>query len=78
MAYEDIRAAIDLITDQIARHPEDRARLHRQLCARLAEMRRQGLAVPADLADLAVQISCDNDDTDASDEAADLFDNMPV
>ena len=70
MAFEDIKAAIDVLMAEIIARPEDRHILLEQLRAKIAELRALGLPVPADL----LQFEDDLDD----DSADDFFDNMPV
>lgn len=70
MAFEDIRAAIDALIQEIAERPEDRHVLREQLRVKLAEMRALGLPVPADLKQFEDDLSDDDSD--------DVFDNMPV
>jgi len=70
MAFEEIRAAIDALIQEIAERPEDRLVLQEQLRTKLAEMRAMGLPVPADLKQFEDDLSDDDSD--------DFFDNMPV
>jgi len=70
MAFEDIRAAIDVLMDEIIARPEDRHILQEQLRAKIAELKALGLPVPADLAQFEDDLSDDDSD--------DFFDNMPV
>jgi hypothetical protein len=73
MAYEETRAAIDLLLDEVARHPEDQRIVYDQLRDRLATLRSSGLSVPDDLARLEQLLAGEDDD-----ESIDLFDNLPV
>lgn len=73
MAHEDIRAAIDLLLDQVARHPEDRGMIDAQLHEKLVELRALGVPVPMELARLEQRLADDDED-----ETVDLFDNLPV
>ncbi|MCV2880668.1 hypothetical protein [Actibacterium sp. XHP0104] len=70
MAFEQIKAGIALLMDEIEKRPEDRHVLLEELREKLAEMRGLGLPVPEDLELLIDRL--DDDDAD------DLFDNMPV
>lgn len=70
MAFEDIKAAIGVILDEIAKRPEDRHVLQEQLREKIAELESLGLPVPEDYQRLEAEL---NDD-----DADDLFDNMPV
>ncbi len=70
MAFEDLKAAIGAILDEIARRPEDRHVLQEQLREKIAELEAMGLPVPADYRRFEREL--------AEDEAEDLFDNMPV
>jgi len=70
MAFEDFKAAIDALLNEIARRPEDRHELQEALREKLAELGALGLPVPADLARLEEAL--------ADEDAGDDFDNMPV
>jgi len=72
MAFEEIRAAIDLLMNEIAQRPEDRHALQEQLREKLAELSTLGLAPPADLAALERALEEDPGDDEQR------FDNMPV
>jgi len=70
MAFEDIKAAISIILDEIARRPDDRHILQEQLREKIAELEAMGLPVPDDYRRFEADLS--------EDDADDLFDNMPV
>lgn len=70
MAHEDLLAAIATLLDDIVARPEDRAVLQGQLRRKVAEMRREGLDVPAELLQYA--------DDPAEAAGDDDFDNVPV
>jgi len=70
MAFEEIRAAIDALMDEIVARPEDRHVLQEQIRAKIAELRALGLPVPADLKQFEEDLS--------DDDADDFFDNMPI
>jgi len=70
MAFEDIKAAIGAILDEIAKRPEDRHILQEQLREKIAELETLGLPVPEDYRKFEEELS--------DDDADDLFDNMPV
>ncbi|MCG6902314.1 MAG: hypothetical protein LJE68_06485 [Rhodobacter sp.] len=70
MAFEDIKAAISLIMDEIARRPEDRHVLQEQLREMISALEATGQPVPADLKKFESDLG--------KDDADDLFDNMPV
>ena len=70
MAFEDMKAAVATILDEIAKRPADRHVLQEQLREKIAEFEAMGLPVPQDYARLVEDL--DDDDAD------DLFDNMPV
>ncbi|WP_300512841.1 hypothetical protein [Aliiroseovarius sp.] len=70
MAFEDMKAAVASILDEIAKRPEDRHVLQEQLREKIAEFESMGLPVPEDYLRLIDEL--DDDDAD------DLFDNMPV
>lgn len=68
MTYDDIRASIDRILDEIAKRPEDRLLLQEQLRVKVAELERAGLTVPADRRRIDAELEGEED----------FFDNMPV
>lgn len=70
MAFEDLKAAISALLDEIAKRPEDRHILQEQLREKISELESQGLPVPEDYRRFAKELS--------DDDADDLFDNMPV
>ncbi len=70
MAFEDLKAAIATILDEIAARPEDRHILQEQLREKIAELEAMGLPVPEDYRRFEADLS--------EDDADDLFDNMPV
>lgn len=70
MAFEQIRAGIALILDEIEKRPADRHILHEQLREKISELRTLGLEVPLELQRLEEELE--------EDEADDLFDNMPI
>jgi len=70
MAFEDLKAAIGAILDEIAKRPEDRHVLQEQLREKIAELEALGLPVPEDYRRFEEKLS--------DDSADDLFDNMPV
>ena len=90
MAYEEIRAAIDLLIDEVARHPEDQRIVYGQLREKLATLRSLGLSVPEDLIRLEQLLAAEDpvpEDlarlgqvrvAEDDDESVDLFDNLPV
>lgn len=70
MAFEDLKAAIGAILDEIARRPEDRHVLQEQLREQIAEHAALGLPVPDDLQRLMDELG---------DEGADeIYDDMPT
>lgn len=70
MAFEEIRAAIDALMEEIVARPEDRHVLQEQIRAKISELRALGLPVPADLKQFEEDLS--------DDDADDFFDNMPI
>jgi DNA-binding transcriptional regulator GbsR (MarR family) len=70
MAFEDIKAAIGALLDEIQHRPEDRHILQEQLREKISELEAMGLEVPEDLKRLEEELSEDNAD--------ELFNNMPV
>ncbi|WP_371168127.1 hypothetical protein [Aliiroseovarius sp. 2305UL8-7] len=70
MAFEELKASIGMILDEIAKHPEDVHVLQEQLRGMISELEKTGQPVPADLR--AFEAGLEEDD------AEDLFDNMPI
>jgi Arc/MetJ-type ribon-helix-helix transcriptional regulator len=70
MAFEEIRAAINALLEEIVARPEDRHVLQEQLREKISELRALGLPVPADLERFEKDLSAD--------DADDFFDNMPI
>ncbi|SMX42985.1 hypothetical protein [Actibacterium lipolyticum] len=70
MAFEELKAGIALVLEEIEKRPEDRHVLQEELRAKISEMKALGLPVPEDIQRLELQLE--------DDEADDLYDNMPV
>jgi len=70
MAFEDIKASIGVLLDEIAQRPKDRHVLQEQLREKIAELEALGLPVPEDFRRFEDELS--------QDDADDMFDNMPV
>ena len=70
MAFEDMKAAIGAILDEIAKRPQDRHVLQEQLREKIAEMEAMGLPVPEDFRRFEEELQ--------KDSADDLFNNMPI
>ncbi|NDW53509.1 hypothetical protein [Aliiroseovarius sp. PrR006] len=70
MAFEELKASISLILDEIAKRPEDRHVLQEQLREKIAELDKLGLPVPEDIRRFEGELE--------QDDADDLFDNMPI
>jgi hypothetical protein len=70
MAFEDIKASILSLLDEIAERPTDRHVLQEQLRERIAELEAVGLPAPADFKRLEEELSSDDSD--------EVFDNLPV
>lgn len=70
MAFEELKASISLILDEIAKRPEDRHVLQEQLREKIAELDKLGLPVPEDIRRFESEL--EEGDSD------DLFDNLPV
>ncbi|MGH6864922.1 MAG: hypothetical protein ACREDO_01800 [Methyloceanibacter sp.] len=49
MAFEDLKAELALLINQMENQPEDRHELYQQIRERLNEMRAFGMPLPADL-----------------------------
>lgn len=69
MAHEELLAEVATLLDDLAARPEDRALLQEQLRRKIGEMRAAGLPVRAELLQY---------EDDLSQEATDLFDNLPI
>ncbi|WP_424940475.1 hypothetical protein [Aliiroseovarius sp. S253] len=70
MAFEELKASISMILDEIAKRPEDRHVLQEQLREKIAELDKLGLPVPEDIRNFEEKLE--------DDDADDLFDNMPI
>lgn len=70
MAFEDLKASIGAILDEIARRPEDIHVLQEQLREKIAEIEAMGMSAPADYKRFVRELN--------EADAEDLFDNMPV
>ena len=70
MAFEQLKAGIALILEEIEKRPEDRHVLQEELREKIAELRSLGLPVPEDILKLEAELE--------EDDADDMFDNMPV
>jgi len=70
MAFEQLKAGIALIMEEIEKRPEDRRVLQEELREKIAELRGMGMPVPDDILRLERQL----DEGDADD----IFDNLPV
>ncbi|MGB8621888.1 MAG: hypothetical protein WCD16_03620 [Paracoccaceae bacterium] len=70
MAFEQLKAGIALILEEIEKRPEDRHILQEELREKIAEMRSMGMEVPEDIQRLEQQLE--------DDDADDLFNDMPV
>jgi hypothetical protein len=56
MAFEDLKAEIALLINQMENQPEDRHELYLQIREKLNEMRAFGLPLPRDLVDLEKEL----------------------
>ncbi|MBL3563523.1 hypothetical protein [Rhodovulum sulfidophilum] len=70
MAFEQLKAGIALILEEIEKRPEDRHVLQEELRGKIAELRALGMPVPADILRLEQELEDDGSD--------DLYDDMPV
>jgi hypothetical protein len=71
MSFENLKAGIDLLMQEIVERPEDAHVLQEQLREKLAEMRDLGLPLPEDLEKLEKFL-------EEQEEGGPDFDNMPV
>ncbi|MCK8482882.1 hypothetical protein MUY21_02430 [Aliiroseovarius sp. S2029] len=70
MAFEELKASISMILDEIAKRPEDRHVLQEQLREKISELEKTGQPVPEDFRKFEADLE--------DDDADDLFDNLPV
>lgn len=70
MAFEELKASISLILDEIAKRPDDRHVLQEQLREKCAELEKMGLPAPEDLRRFEEELK--------QDSSEDPFDNLPV
>ncbi|MCE8419053.1 hypothetical protein LZ190_10090 [Rhodovulum sulfidophilum] len=70
MAFEQLKAGIALILEEIEKRPEDRHVLQEELRSKIAELRALGMPVPEDILRLEQELEDDGSD--------DLYDDMPV
>jgi RNA processing factor Prp31 len=70
MSFEDLKAAIAALMDEIVRRPEDRHVLQERLREKISELETLGLPVPEDFR--AFEKSLSDKDMD------DPFENLPV
>ncbi|MBD0414879.1 hypothetical protein [Oryzicola mucosus] len=61
MAFEDIKAELALLMQEMVNQPEDIRELEEQVRAKLIELRAQGLPLPADLVELERRLDADLD-----------------
>jgi hypothetical protein len=59
MAFEDLKAEIALLLNQMENQPEDRHELYLQIRERLNEMRAFGLPLPEDLVRLEKELEAE-------------------
>jgi hypothetical protein len=70
MAFEQFRAQIAMLMDEIAKNPTDAHELQESLREKLAEMQGLGLPLPADLVGLEAYLENDLDRTERRRRAA--------
>ncbi len=56
MAFEELKAGIALLLEEIEKRPEDRLELQEELREKIAEFRALGLPVPEDIARLEKEL----------------------
>lgn len=59
MAFEEIKAQISLLLEEMVNQPEDQHEVQEQLREKLREMRAMGLPLPADLVALEKRLDDD-------------------
>lgn len=72
MAFENLKAAILMLLDEIEKAPEDSHVLQEELREKISELKALGMPVPDDIARLEDALERDLE------EGEDPFDNMPV
>lgn len=68
MAFEQFRAGIAMLLDEIAANPSNAHELQEQLREKLSEMQALGLPLPEDLVGLEAHLERDLDEPGAADE----------
>ncbi len=59
MAFEDLKAEIAFLMQEMVNQPDDAREAHEHIRARLIEMRGFGLPLPADLVELESRLDAD-------------------
>jgi hypothetical protein len=59
VAFEDIKAELDLLLTRLAGQPEDEHELHELIRERLGQIRAMGMPLPDDLVELEQELSED-------------------
>ena len=59
MAFEEIKAQIALLIEEMVNQPEDNHEVHEQLREKLNEMRSLGMPLPAELVELESRLDKD-------------------
>ena len=59
MSFENLKAAVALLLEQMANQPEDAHEIQETLREKLSEMRALGLPLPQDLIDLEARLERD-------------------
>jgi hypothetical protein len=70
MSFENLKAGISMLMQEIVERPEDAHVLQEQLREKLAELKSLGLPLPEDLVELEQFLE--------DEEGGEDFDNMPV
>jgi predicted nucleic acid-binding Zn-ribbon protein len=65
MAFEELKAQIGLLLEEMVNQPEDAREVQEQLREKLREMRAMGLPLPADLVELEKRLDSDLDAAEA-------------
>ncbi len=63
MAFDAIKAEIDLLMTRLAGQPEDRHELHELIRERLNQLKAMGMPLPEDLVELELELSEDETST---------------
>jgi len=70
MAFEQTRAELGLLLEQMRDVPEDRHELYERVRQKFGEMRAMGMPVPQDLQDLEAELEAEFSEEDGTKDAS--------